>query len=131
MTQTLPFDLARRQSAPMEVTVRLRPERGVRRPRHRAGPAPRGRARRARRAGAAPDPDAVPAVRLLVGQADTVQVAARKTSGEAEWALVVGDDPTICCVTVRCDHTDRELEVHGVAWSKQSAPDVLGDLAWR
>ena len=30
----------------------------------------------------------------------------------------------------RCDHTDRALEVHGVAWSKQSAPDLLGDVAW-
>lgn len=23
------------------------------------------------------------------------------------------------------------LEVHGVAWSKQSAPDFVGDVAWR
>jgi hypothetical protein len=32
--------------------------------------------------------------------------------------------------TDRTDHTDRAVEVHGVAWSKQSAPDVLGDVAW-
>jgi apolipoprotein N-acyltransferase len=31
---------------------------------------------------------------------------------------------------VACDHTDRDLEVHGVAWSKQSAPNILGDVAW-
>jgi hypothetical protein len=34
-------------------------------------------------------------------------------------------------LTVACDHTDRDLEVHGVAWSKQAAPDVLGAEAWR
>ena len=34
-------------------------------------------------------------------------------------------------LTVACDHTDRELEVHGVAWSKNASPDVLGRKAWR
>jgi len=28
-------------------------------------------------------------------------------------------------LTAACDHTDRALEVHGVAWSKQAGPDVL------
>ena len=39
--------------------------------------------------------------------------------------------PDDLLVTAACDHTDRDLEVHGVAWSKQSAPDIIGDLAWR
>lgn len=34
-------------------------------------------------------------------------------------------------LTVACDHTDRALEVHGVAWSKNASPDVLGRKAWR
>ena len=34
-------------------------------------------------------------------------------------------------LTVACDHTDRALEVHGVAWSKNASPDVLGTKAWR
>ena len=62
------------------------------------------------------------------------QVAHGQTSGEAEWALVVPADaagPDDYLVTAACDHTDRALEVHGVAWSKQSAPDFLGDVAWR
>ncbi|GAA4532461.1 DUF2848 domain-containing protein [Amycolatopsis samaneae] len=66
----------------------------------------------------------------LVSQTGNVQVPHAKTSGEAEWALVVGDDADDLLLTVACDHTDRALEVHGVAWSKQSAPDLLGDFAW-
>jgi hypothetical protein len=34
-------------------------------------------------------------------------------------------------ITAACDHTDRDLEVHSVAWSKNAAPDVLGTKAWR
>ena len=68
--------------------------------------------------------------RRLVSRPEVVQVAHAKTSGEAEWALIVGDGPDDLLLTVACDHTDRALEVHGVAWSKQTAPDVLGDVAW-
>ncbi|SDM89752.1 DUF2848 domain-containing protein [Allokutzneria albata] len=70
-----------------------------------------------------------PVAPYLAQQTTTVPVQHGKTSGEAEWALVVTDDDVL--LTVACDHTDRELEVHGVAWSKQAAPDVLGTRAWR
>ena len=73
-------------------------------------------------------PTLYPLSASLVGRPDIVQVAHAKTSGEAEWALVVGEDDLL--LTAACDHTDRALEVHGVAWSKQSAPDLLGDVAW-
>ncbi len=75
-------------------------------------------------------PTLYPLSASLVGRPEVVQVAHAKTSGEAEWALVVGETPEDLLLTVACDHTDRALEVHGVAWSKQSAPDVLGDVAW-
>ncbi|MEV6412380.1 DUF2848 domain-containing protein [Kribbella sp. NPDC051718] len=75
-------------------------------------------------------PTLYPLSASLVSRPDVVQVAHGKTSGEAEWALIVGDGPDDLLLTVACDHTDRALEVHGVAWSKQSAPDVLGDVAW-
>jgi 2-keto-4-pentenoate hydratase/2-oxohepta-3-ene-1,7-dioic acid hydratase in catechol pathway len=75
-------------------------------------------------------PTLYPLSASLVGRPDVVQVAHGKTSGEAEWALIVGDGPDDLLLTAACDHTDRALEVHGVAWSKQSAPDVLGDVAW-
>jgi Protein of unknown function (DUF2848) len=68
-------------------------------------------------------------VRLVV-QTDEIQVPHGRTSGEAEWALVVGSGPDDLLLTAACDHTDRDLEVHGVAWSKQCAPDLLGDLAF-
>lgn len=85
-----------------------------------------------------PAPSRVPTLYPLsaaqASQTTHVQVPHRRTSGEAEWALVVPTDaatPEDYLVVAACDHTDRALEVHGVAWSKQSAPDVLGDVAWR
>ena len=82
-----------------------------------------------------PAPDTVPTLyplgSLLARQDDVVQVPHGRTSGEAEWALIVGGSPDDLLVAAACDHTDRALEVHGVAWSKQSAPDVIGRHAWR
>ena len=82
-----------------------------------------------------PAPEHVPTLyplsSLLARQDDAVQVPHGRTSGEAEWALVVGGSPDDVLVAAACDHTDRSLEVHGVAWSKQSAPDVIGRHAWR
>ncbi len=75
-------------------------------------------------------PTLYPLSATLVSRPEVVQVPHERTSGEAEWALVVGDGPDDLLLTAACDHTDRALEVHGVAWSKQSAPDVLGDVAW-
>lgn len=68
----------------------------------------------------------------LAMQVDEVPVQHELTSGEAEWALVVcGTEPRDLLLTAACDHTDRHLEQHGVAWSKQAAPDVLARRAWR
>ncbi|RRQ28167.1 DUF2848 domain-containing protein [Rhodococcus sp. Eu-32] len=68
----------------------------------------------------------------LAQQTDTVHVQHGRTSGEAEWALVIlGDSEDDVLLTVACDHTDRDLEVHSVAWSKNASPDVLGLGAWR
>jgi len=75
-------------------------------------------------------PTLYPLSSYLLTQTATIQVPHARTSGEAEWAVIVGDDESDLLLTVACDHTDRDLEVHGVAWSKQSAPNVLGDLAW-
>jgi len=75
-------------------------------------------------------PTLYPLSASLISQVGSVQVPHAQTSGEAEWALIVGEGPDDLLLTVACDHTDRALEVHGVAWSKQSAPDILGDIAW-
>ncbi|MCU1645767.1 MAG: Protein of uncharacterized function [Nocardia sp.] len=83
-----------------------------------------------------PAPSRVPCIYpiapYLAMQVDEVPVQHGRTSGEAEWALVVaGDGPGDLLLTAACDHTDRQLEQHGVAWSKQAAPDVLARKAWR
>jgi hypothetical protein len=77
-------------------------------------------------------PCVYPVAPYLAMQIDEVPVQHERTSGEAEWALVVaGPRDEDVLLTVACDHTDRALEVHGVAWSKQAGPDVLGRQAWR
>ncbi|MCJ0701605.1 DUF2848 domain-containing protein [Frigoribacterium faeni] len=80
-----------------------------------------------------PGPTTTPALYpvspYLASQATEVDVQHGRTSGEAEWALVITDSGVL--LTVACDHTDRALEVHGVAWSKNASPDVLGTRAWR
>ncbi|MEV0029576.1 DUF2848 domain-containing protein [Nocardia sp. NPDC050793] len=83
-----------------------------------------------------PGPTRIPCVYplapYLAMQVDEVPVQHERTSGEAEWALVVaGTEPGDLLLTAACDHTDRLLEQHGVGWSKQAAPDVLARTAWR
>jgi Protein of unknown function (DUF2848) len=65
----------------------------------------------------------------LAQQTDRVYVQHGRTSGEAEWALIITDNDVL--ITAACDHTDRDLEVHSVAWSKNAAADVLGTRSWR
>ncbi|TRW77548.1 DUF2848 domain-containing protein [Mycolicibacterium sp. 018/SC-01/001] len=81
-----------------------------------------------------PAPSVTPALYpvspYLAQQTDIVHAQHDHTSGEAEWALVITDDEDVL-LTVACDHTDRTLETHSVAWSKNAAPDVLGTKAWR
>ncbi len=77
-------------------------------------------------------PSLYPIAPYLAMQTAEVPVQHARTSGEAEWALVIaGPQERDVLLTAACDHTDRELEVHGVAWSKQAGPDVLGHRAWR
>ncbi|MFJ6750024.1 MULTISPECIES: DUF2848 domain-containing protein [unclassified Streptomyces] len=81
-----------------------------------------------------PAPSVTPALYpvspYLAQQTDRVAAQHARTSGEAEWALVVAAEGELL-LTAACDHTDRDLEVHGVAWSKNAGPDVLARRAWR
>jgi hypothetical protein len=82
--------------------------------------------------GPATTPALYPVAPYLASQGSAVPAQHDRTSGEAEWALVIaGDGPDDVLLTVACDHTDRALEVHGVAWSKNASLDVLGRQAWR
>jgi len=61
-----------------------------------------------------PAPTATPALYpispYLAQQTDRVYVQHGRTSGEAEWALIITDNDVL--ITAACDHTDRDLEVH-------------------
>lgn len=77
-------------------------------------------------------PSLYPVSPYLARQSDLVQAQHERTSGEAEWGIVIaGPTEDDVLLTVACDHTDRALEVHGVAWSKNAGPDVFGRRAWR
>lgn len=81
-----------------------------------------------------PGPSVTPALYpvppYLAQQTERVAVQHGRTSGEAEWALVVAEGGELL-LTAACDHTDRDLEVHGVAWSKNAGPDVASNWATR
>lgn len=77
-------------------------------------------------------PSLYPVSSYLARQSEIVEAQHERTSGEAEWGIVVaGPTEDDVLLTVACDHTDRALEVHGVAWSKNAGPDMLGRRAWR
>jgi hypothetical protein len=83
-----------------------------------------------------PAPQSVPVMYpispYLAQQTDEVHVQHGRTSGEAEWALVVaGESSSDVLLTVGCDHTDRDLERTSIPWSKNAGPDVLAKRAWR
>ncbi|MEM8854112.1 MAG: DUF2848 family protein [Pseudomonadota bacterium] len=62
-------------------------------------------------------------------QAETIQTVGEETSGEAEPVLV--QTPEGLLMTVGSDHTDRALEAHSVALSKQIAAKPVASTAWR
>ena len=65
----------------------------------------------------------------LVSTADRLQVQHGKTSGEVEYALLIGKGEIF--VTVGSDHTDRDLESRSVQWSKQMYPNIIAPEVWR
>ena len=79
--------------------------------------------------GPATTPALYPVSPYLAQQVTEVERAARTDLRRGRVGLVITEDGVL--LTVACDHTDRELEVHGVAWSKNASPDVLGRKAWR
>lgn len=65
----------------------------------------------------------------LLADPGTVHVVGEDTSGEAEFALFVTGRETY--VAAASDQTDRALEKHGIQLSKQIAPNVVSERAWR
>jgi hypothetical protein len=80
-----------------------------------------------------PRPSAIPLyyrnAASLIDQSDRLQVVGDASSGEVE-AFVFTVDGELH-VTVASDHTDRKLEAHSVALSKQVCGKPVGRRAWR
>lgn len=80
-----------------------------------------------------PRPSAVPLFYRVaahqLSQADAVQVVGDSTSGEAEPFLVFHAGEFF--VSLASDHTDRGLESHSVALSKQICPKPVARGLWR
>jgi Protein of unknown function (DUF2848) len=64
----------------------------------------------------------------LATAAQVIEVQGPFTSGEAEFALILG--PGGPWVTVASDQTDRFVERHSVPAAKQLCPKVLGPTVW-
>ncbi len=80
-----------------------------------------------------PRPSAVPlyyrvAANQLI-QDETVQVVGGESSGEVEVFVFTVDGEL--CLSVASDHTDRKLESHSVALSKQLCVKPVARTAWR
>lgn len=80
-----------------------------------------------------PRPSAVPLYYRVAAnqltQEETIQVVGPYTSGEVE-ALVFASAGELY-VSLTSDHTDRKLEAHSVALSKQICPKPVARAAWR
>lgn len=80
-----------------------------------------------------PRPSAVPLYYRIAGnqfiQDDTIEVVGDETSGEAEVLVFTHEGETL--VSLASDHTDRKLETHSVALSKQICAKPVARDAWR
>jgi hypothetical protein len=65
----------------------------------------------------------------LLVDPDEVSVVGPDTSGEAEFGLLRTGEETY--VVAASDHTDRDLETESIPKSKQVAPNVVSERAWR
>jgi hypothetical protein len=79
-----------------------------------------------------PPPPSVPMIfpvlRHNITTADRIEVVGRKTSGEAEFVLLLNSGRIF--VAVGSDHTDRDIERHSIIKSKQVCPNVISKQVW-
>jgi hypothetical protein len=80
-----------------------------------------------------PRPSAIPLFYRVavqqISQKSTIEVLGESTSGEVEPLLFVQGGEWF--VSIASDHTDRQLETHSVALSKQICPKPVAVWAWR
>jgi hypothetical protein len=63
-----------------------------------------------------------------VTTASRIETVERRTSGEAEFVLIVHNNRLL--VGIGSDHTDRALEALDMLKSKQACPNILGESVW-
>lgn len=80
-----------------------------------------------------PAPESTPTAYEMITQLvyfdEEIEVVSERTSGEAEYVLLCGEDEVY--VGVGSDHTDRELESVSILKSKQVCPNVMSNRIWR
>lgn len=80
-----------------------------------------------------PPPSSVPMVFPVLSHnittAERVEVIGGKTSGEAEFVLLLDGEDIF--VGIGSDHTDRDIERHSIVMSKQVCQNVLSPQLWR
>jgi len=80
-----------------------------------------------------PPPPSVPMIFPVLSHnittASQIEVVDSKTSGEAEFVLLLDGQDVF--VGVGSDHTDRDIERHSIVKSKQICQNVLSSKVWR
>ncbi|MCX7012596.1 MAG: DUF2848 family protein [Candidatus Sumerlaeota bacterium] len=74
-------------------------------------------------------PMLVPMLTRNVTTDEEIEALGEKTSGEAEYVLLIDGDEIF--VGVGSDHTDREMESYSIVQSKHVCPNVLSSEVWR
>ena len=64
----------------------------------------------------------------MITQDSTIYVLDGRTSGEAEFVLMINDDQVY--VGAGSDHTDRDLEMTNISKSKQIYPNIISKDIW-
>lgn len=79
-----------------------------------------------------PPPPSVPLIFPVLSHnittSNCIEVVSSKTSGEAEYVLLLDGGRVL--VGVGSDHTDRELEKHSIVQSKQVCQNILSSSVW-
>src|SRR5699024_9585631 len=82
-----------------------------------------------------PEPEEIPMLYPVrtstLMQQGALEVLGKKTSGEAEIVLILGDSEDEVYVTVGSDHTDRSLEEVDINLSKQICDKPFAKKAWK
>ena len=73
-------------------------------------------------------PTLYPVSPYMITQEDTIFALDGRTSGEAEFVLLVNEDRFY--VAIGSDHTDRDLEIASISKSKQIYPNIVSKEVW-